>query len=127
MRSGKRYAVNTQQARSAGKAQSVQPELKPTQATAVLNTLVARGNACARFGQSAADSDPAALGWLIAIDVRENRERKEYYQLSSRAKMELETYLSEEYPAKCNGDIACKKCDGWVFKVIRIDSARGIG
>lgn len=43
MKSGKRYAINTQQARSAGKAQSVQPELKPTQATAVLTTLVARG------------------------------------------------------------------------------------
>lgn len=30
--------------------------------------------------------------------------------------MELETYLLEEYPEKCNNDIACKKCDTWVFK-----------
>ena len=57
------------------------------------------------------------IGWLIATSVKVASKKVDMYQLSTRARTELEHYLSEEYPNQMNRDFECKVCNEMVMKV----------
>lgn len=56
-------------------------------------------------------------GWFIIVSVPVTGGRSEMYQLSSRARMELENYLTEEYPKQTDKNFECIICNEVVFKV----------
>lgn len=103
-KSGRKYAVAHKDAVRAGESKSVQPDLKATQAGAVLATFVTRG-------------------WLVQLTMGSGRNAKEMYQLSTRSKVELEDYLSKEYPVRCGKHFNCSMCRELVTKGVQCDTA----
>ncbi|KAK9898668.1 hypothetical protein P389DRAFT_36855 [Cystobasidium minutum MCA 4210] len=97
IKSGDRYAISSNDAKSAGRNKAVRPELKLAEAEKLLRTFVAKG-------------------WLMATSVKVGSKKVDMYQLSARARMELEHYLAEQYPAQMDKDFECKACNEMVMK-----------
>lgn len=55
----------------------------------------------------------------MLVNVQRGRKQEEMYQLSSRTRMELEHYLTEEFPRQTDKDYECKICNELVMKVRR--------
>lgn len=53
----------------------------------------------------------------MATSVKVGSKKVDMYQLSARARMELEHYLAEQYPAQMDKDFECKACNEMVMKV----------
>ena len=58
-----------------------------------------------------------ASGWLMATSVKVGGKKVDMYQLSARARMELEHYLVEQYPNHMDKEFECKACKEMVMKV----------
>jgi hypothetical protein len=56
-------------------------------------------------------------GWLVGISVKSGTKKTDMYQLSSRARAELQYYLVEEYPNQMDKAYECKTCSEHVMKV----------
>ena len=61
------------------------------------------------------------------MSINTRGQENEMYQLSSRARMELEHYLVEEYPRQANKDYECKICNELVMKVGEMRSRGSAG
>ena len=61
--------------------------------------------------------DEFDVGWFVVFNTNVRGKENEMYQLSSRARMELEHYLIEKYPRQANKDYECKICNELVMKV----------
>lgn len=123
MKSGDRYAVPSNEAKQAGKSKTVRPELKLSEAEKVLRSFVARGGPSRVVTTHGITVSKLIIwspqGWLIASSVKLGNKTMEMYQLSSRARMELEHYLAEQYPSQMDKVFECKVCNEIVMKVIQ--------
>lgn len=123
MKSGRRYAITTNDAKNAGQRASVRPPLKATEAEKILRTLVAKGTLIVllmKFHYLALTESSGlsnVSGWLVGLSVKVGSNRLEMYQLSSRARMELLHYLRDQYPSAMDEDFECKICNENVMKV----------